>query len=42
MARRSDRPRAPRNIDGAWKRVLTELLPEVIAFSAPELHAAID
>jgi hypothetical protein len=29
-------------VDGAWKRVLTELLPEFLAFAAPELHAATD
>src|SRR3954447_4899727 len=28
--------------DGAWKRVQTDLLPEVLAFTAPELHAAVD
>lgn len=40
MTRRRTTPR--NNADGAWKRVLTDLLPDVIAFSAPELHAAID
>ena len=31
-----------RAADGAWKRVLTDMLPEFLAFAAPELHAAID
>lgn len=31
-----------RAADGAWKRVLTDLLPEFVAFAAPELHVAID
>jgi hypothetical protein len=28
--------------DGAWKRVLSEMLAEFVAFALPELHAAID
>jgi hypothetical protein len=31
-----------RSADGAWKRVLTDLLPEFVAFAAPELHTATD
>lgn len=31
-----------RSADGAWKRVLTDLLPDFLAFAVPELHAAID
>ena len=30
------------NADGAWKRVLTDLLPDVLAFAVPDLHRAID
>ncbi|MFN8511514.1 MAG: hypothetical protein U0841_02755 [Chloroflexia bacterium] len=40
-------PRAPRlrrraDDDGAWKRLLGELLQECVAFALPELHEAID
>lgn len=40
-------PRAPRlrrraDDDGAWKRLLGELLQECVAFALPELHDAID
>lgn len=31
-----------RSADGAWKRVLTDLLPEFLAFAASDLHAATD
>jgi hypothetical protein len=30
------------NADGAWKRVLADLLPDCLAFTVPELHAAVD
>jgi hypothetical protein len=38
----SGQRRGRRSADGAWKRVLTNLLPEFMAFAAPELHAATD
>ena len=31
-----------RGVDGAWKRVLTDLLPEFVAFALSDLHAATD
>src|SRR5262245_4532796 len=36
------RPAIRRDIDGAWKQVLRDLLPECIAFIHPELHRATD
>lgn len=40
MARR---PRVGRrSADGAWKRVLTDLLPDFLAFAVPELYDAVD
>jgi predicted transposase YdaD len=30
------------NADGAWKRVLADLLPDCLAFTVPELYTAVD
>ncbi len=39
---RQDRVRRRADDDGAWKRVLGELLREFVAFALPELHLAVD
>lgn len=36
------RPAIRRDVDGAWKQVLRDLLPECIAFAHPDLHRAIN
>jgi hypothetical protein len=37
------RPRSARcSVDGAWKRVLTDLLPDFLALAIPKLHEAVD
>src|SRR5829696_6849857 len=36
------RPAIRRDVDGAWKQVLRDLLPECIAFVHADLHRAID
>lgn len=41
MARARRRQRRV-DADGAWKRVLSEMLAEFVAFALPDLHAAID
>lgn len=42
MSGRSRPTRRRTNADGAWKRVLADLLPDCLAFTVPELHAAVD
>lgn len=42
MAARSGVSRRRTRADGVWKRVLTDLLPDCLAFAVPELHAAVD
>ena len=39
---RAPRTRRRADDDGAWKRLLGELLQECVAFALPELHDAID
>lgn len=42
MAQRRRRATVRRDVDGAWKQALRDLLPECIAFVHPDLHRAID
>ena len=42
MAGRDHGQRGRTKADGAWKRVLTDLLPDLVAFAAPRLHEAVD
>jgi hypothetical protein len=42
MAQRRRRATTRRDVDGAWKQVLRDLLPECIAFVHPDLDRAID
>ena len=41
MAEQSRTPRRRTRADAAWKRVLTDLLPDCLAFAAPDLHALV-
>jgi hypothetical protein len=42
LVQKSRAPRRRTRADAAWKRVLTDLLPGCLSFTAPELHAAVD